>query len=304
MQWKQIKMLFILCFLVLNVYLLFMFFNKQEESDFGYENPDEVTLEQELESEDITISTDLSQKEINESYITAGKKTFTDKELDYFSPLENQNVEILNQTFIISRFKEPVSVPDDAKKNTISQLVKSKILLPDNYTFGSWNKSMNTLVFFQKKKDHPIYYNQSGIIIVYLNDDNEMMFYTQTMLGKAAPSTNKKKTLIKQMDAIKVLYEGNKIWPGDDITDVKLGFHTRFPLPNGKQVFAPTWIVSVNEDKHFSVNALENLVVQNDETSFLVDAVAASIEKVKNLPDDNDMKKYVLKHMNERVNRQ
>ncbi len=185
MQWKQIKTLFILCFLALDVYLLFMFFDKQEESDFGYESPDSATLEEELESENITISADLPQKEIKQSYITAGKKTFTDKELDYFSALDNQEVEVLDKTFILSRFKDPVSVPDDAGEDTINELVKSRILLPENYTFGSWNKTMNTLIFFQKKKDHPVYYNQNGIIIIYLNKDNEMMFYTQTMLGKA-----------------------------------------------------------------------------------------------------------------------
>ncbi|RYG73359.1 hypothetical protein EU245_06620 [Lentibacillus lipolyticus] len=300
MQWKQIKTLFILCFLALDVYLLFMFFDKQQESDFGYESPGSTTLEQELESENITISAEWPEKEIKESYITAGKRTFANKELDYFSALENQEVEVLDQTLILSRFKEPVSIPDNAGDDTINELIKSRILLPENYTFGSWNKSMNTLIFFQKKKDHPIYYNQNGVIIIYLNDENEMMFYTQTMLGKAE-SPSEEKTLIEPMDAIKVLYDGNRIWPGDEITDVKLGFHRRIPLPSGEQSFAPTWVVTVNENENFYVNALENLAIKNDEMEFLNDVISATLENIQRLPDDNDIRDYVQNHLNEKL---
>ncbi|TRM11022.1 hypothetical protein FH966_04375 [Lentibacillus cibarius] len=300
MEWKQIKTLFILCFLVLDVYLLFMFFDKQEDWDFGFESPDKSTLEQELESENITISADLPNKELKESYITAGKKTFTKDDLNYFNTLENQQVDVIDETFILSRFKEPVKLPEKANGDLINELVKSRILLPGNYTFSSWNKSMNVLIFFQQKKDRSIYYNQHGIVLVYLNDDNEMVFYTQTMLGKAE-SPSEEKTLVKPMDAIKVLYEGNRIWPGDDITGLKIGFHTKIPLPSGEQVFAPTWIITVNEDENFYVNAIENQVVKSDELTFLNDAVSEIMKKVQSLPDESDIKDYVLDYINENI---
>ncbi len=103
------------------------------------------------------------------------------------------------------------------------------------------------------------------------------------------------------MDAIKVLYEGNRIWPGDEITGVKLGFHTRIPLPSGEQSFAPTWIISVNEDEYFYVNAIENLATKNDEMTFLTDAIKAAMKNVQKLPDDSDIKDYVQKYLKEKL---
>ncbi|MGP4107834.1 two-component system regulatory protein YycI [Virgibacillus sp. L01] len=297
MQWKQIKTLFILCFLVLNAYLLFMFFDKLEELDYGLaEDNEEATFKEQLENENIKISADLPAEELNESYISANQKSFTDKEVESLNGLGNQQSEVINGNFIVSQFEEPVTIPEGADNNLITEIVKSKILLEENYTYGTWNKEMNVLVFFQKKRDLPIYYNQNGIVVVYLNNSNEMIFYTQTMLGEAETPTEEK-SLIKPIDAIKVLFDGDRLWPEDEITDVNMGFHQRIPLPNGQQLFAPTWTITVNGEKNFYVNAMENLVFSSDEMTFLTDYISYTKETLQSLKDDNEVKEYVLNHL-------
>ncbi|WP_176448763.1 two-component system regulatory protein YycI [Lentibacillus sp. CBA3610] len=299
MQWKQIKTLFILCFLALNMYLLMMLINKQEESEFALPDTPELTFEEQLEAEDITISADLPEGNFSGHNLPLNQKAFTEEELTFFEDMDNQETEVIDENFILSVFENPVSIPDDADSDTISDLVKSNILLPDNYTFGSWNQDMNVLIFFQEKNDFPIYYNQSGIVLVYLNDANEMIFYTQTMLGDDKSSEREEESLIEPRRAIQTLFNGNRLENGDEITNVNMGLHTRIPLES-EQVFSPTWTITVNDDESFYVNAIETRITPNDELTFLTGAVSFAIEKIQNY-DDSDMTDFVLAHLNEKL---
>lgn len=299
MQWKQIKTLFILGFLALNVYLLLMLINKQNETDFVLPETSDSTFEQQLESEDISISADLPQVDFNVSYLSLNQKTFTEEELEFFEDADNQQTEVIDDNFILSRFENPIPVPEDADNSLISELVKNNILLSENYTYSSWNEEMNVLVFFQEKNDYPVYYNQNGIILVYLNDENEMIFYTQTMLGDD-DSPTEEESVIEPMTAIQALFNGNRLQNGDEITDINMGLHTRIPLESGEQVFSPTWTITVNDEEQFYVNAIENLVVPNDQLTFLTGTASFTIENMQSL-DESDMTDFVLAHLNEQL---
>ncbi|TFJ91982.1 two-component system regulatory protein YycI [Lentibacillus salicampi] len=298
MQWKQIKTLFILCFLVLDIYLLLMFINKQSAAEFALPDTSDSTFAQELEAADISVSADLPSGTFSEPQLYLNQKSFTDDELAFFEDADNQQTVVMDDTFILSRFQEPVAIPDEADSSLINEIVKSNIPMADQYTFGSWNEEMNVLVFFQQKNDFPIYYNQSGIVLVYLNDDNEMLFYTQTMLGEAG-SSDEEQTLNEPIKAIQAIFEGNRLESGDEITDVNMGLHTRIPLDNGERVFSPTWAITVNHEEKFHVNAIENLVVSSDERTFLTGVITFTIEKIQKLDDASEMKSFVLAYLDE-----
>ncbi|HLR61232.1 MAG TPA: two-component system regulatory protein YycI [Lentibacillus sp.] len=299
MQWKKIKTLYILCFLILDIYLLLMFVNKQSASEFAMPDTSSSTFEEQLEAEDISISADLPDGEFNAPYLSLNQKTFTDEELTFFEETENQQTEVINENFIFSRFEKPVAIPEDADGKLISKIVKSSILLSDHYTFGSWNKEMNILVFFQQKNGLPIYYTQNGIVLVYLNDDNEMIFYTQTMLGEDE-SPSEEKSLIEPRTAIQALFTGNSLEYGDEITGVNMGLHRRIQVDSGEQVFSPTWTVTVNDEEYFYVNAIENLIASSDEQTFLLGSITSTIEQIqKSLDDDSEIKDFALSHLNE-----
>ncbi|WP_010531302.1 two-component system regulatory protein YycI [Lentibacillus jeotgali] len=299
MQWKQIKTLFILCFLILDIYLLLMLLDKQNDAEFAMPDTSSSTFEEQLEAEDITINADLPSGNVSASYLRLNQKTFTDEELAFFENKDNQQAEVINENFILSRFENPVSIPESADSDLINELVKSNIPLSDNYRFGSWNEEMNVLMFFQQKNGLPIYYNQNGIVLVYLNDDNEMLFYTQTMLGDDE-SPDEEQSLIEPRTAIRALFDGNRLENGDEITGINMGLHTRKnPLQSGKQPLSPTWTVTVNDEENFHVNALENEIVSSNEQTFLLGAVTFTIEKIQTLNDDNEIKGNVLSHLNE-----
>ncbi|ALX49561.1 two-component system regulatory protein YycI [Lentibacillus amyloliquefaciens] len=299
MQWKQIKTLFILCFLVLNVYLSLMLYEKETQSEYAMPETSDATLAEQLESENISISADLPNGDLNQSNLSLNQKSFTEEELSFFDDTDNQEVEVINDNFILSRFETPIAIPEDADGSIISDMVKSNLLLADNYRFSGWNTEMNVLIFFQEKNDLPIYYNQNGIVLVYLNDANEMIFYTQTMLGDDE-SPVEEDSLIEPMMAIRALFNGNRLQNEDEITEVNIGYHTRYPLEKGEQVFSPTWTVTVNDKENFYVNALENRIVSNDELTFLKESVSSTIERVQKL-EESDLTEFMLSHLNQKL---
>ncbi|MFD1040287.1 two-component system regulatory protein YycI [Virgibacillus byunsanensis] len=295
MQWSQIKTLFILCFLILDIYLVLQFMEKQDQKDIGVIEQENSTIEEQLEQDEIEISAELDSEEISESYISVSPKSFTEGELNEVSNFDNQVLARVNSYLIVSQFEEPLEVPEKATGSEITEMVNGKIIFSDQYEYWDWDKELNVLVFFQEKNDRPIYYNHGGIILVFLNDENEIMFYAQTMLGEAE-SEGESKTLIEPIQAIETLYTSNELFAGDDITDLDVGYYTRYPLENGVQVFAPQWNVLVNGEKNFFVNAIERIVSPESE-DFLENAITTLISRINDMEETEKIHEDILNQL-------
>src|SRR5690625_840350 len=100
MQWSQIKTLFILSFLILDIYLIVQFIDKQEQENMGILEKEESTIKQRLEDENIT-NKDLTEEEETESFNTVKPKIFTVEEMEIIGRLSTQNTAIVNN-FIVS----------------------------------------------------------------------------------------------------------------------------------------------------------------------------------------------------------
>lgn len=285
MQWSQIKTLFILSFLILNIYLLIQFIEKQGQADLSLIERHESTIEEQLESDNISVPS-LPEEQEKEPFISVRQKVFNDEDLDKFDQIDDQEPYLLTSNFILSVFKKRIEIKEDSPTKDIEEMIRSKMIYPEEYSFWNWNKEMNVLIFFQKKNDRPIYYNRNGMILVYLNDDNETMFYTQTMLGDA-DARQDKKSLIEPLKAIETIYDAQELRPGDKVTKVEMGFHTRVPLANGVQVFVPTWKVTVNKDENYFVNAIEGFSFSGDEWIFLKETFEVNIEMLKETEIDD-----------------
>lgn len=299
MQWSQIKTLFILSFLILNIYLLIQFMGKLEEENYGVLEYDDSSIEQKLEDEDIVIKTLPSGQE-QEPFISVRQRIFSEKDLEKFKAQKNQKLSVINNNFIISLFDKPVPIPHDDEIDIIEGFIKNYFAFPDDYELWSWNKELNVLIFFQDKHDRPIYFNQNALVLVFLNDKNEMVFYTQTMLGES-DSVKEKKDLIKPIKAVETLYNSNELRSGDEITRMEIGFHTRVPTEQGTQVFVPAWKVTVNKEKNYFVNAIEGWVFSSDELNFLEDTIALYLEKIQSMTDNQSMKEEVELFLNNKI---
>ena len=81
--------------------------------------------------------------------------------------------------------------------------MKNYVLDGQKYEFGAVKDSK--IYFFQKYKDKPIFYNNQAMIVVELNEKNELVSYTRTMLtdlkemGEGEKRKSKKLLRLKQL---------------------------------------------------------------------------------------------------------
>lgn len=299
MQWSQIKTLFILTFLILNIYLLIQFFDKLEEENYGILEYDNSSIEQILEEENISINS-LPLGQEKESFISVRKRVFTDDDLENFEEHNDQNLFTMDNNFLISLFENPIAIPDTPDLEVIEGFVKKYFVYPEDYELWSWNKDMNVLIFFQEKNDRPIYFNQNALILVFLNNKDEIVFYTQTMLGESDADKDKK-DLIKPITAIETLYNSNELRSGDEITKMEIGFHTRVPTDQGIQVFVPAWKVSVNDERNYFVNAIEGWVFSSDEYLFLEETIEGYLKKIETMTVNQNVKEKIRLFLNNKL---
>lgn len=292
MQWGHIKTLFILSFLLLDIYLFVQFIEKQDNADLGILENSETTIAERLEAENITIHPSLNMEVTEETYILSSQKHFNRAD---FEPLNNdQEIAFLDgNQFLISYFEEPISLPDEPEKEDIISKIQGKILHFEEYSYWEWNKELNIIVFFQEQNERPVFYNENGIIILFINDENEITHYTQTMLDDPEVQGSGTKQLIEPIQAVETLYNNNNIKPNEEVTDVKMGYYSRFNSEE-EQVFAPTWKITVNEERDYFINAIEGFIFSSNETTDLNSMIEEIKLKIQALDDESDIKESFM----------
>ncbi|MFD2627365.1 two-component system regulatory protein YycI [Oceanobacillus kapialis] len=295
MQWSQIKTLFILCFLILDVYLLLQFIDKQDRADQEqYSRNNDLTIQEKLESEEITLG-DIDVGIEKEASIIVSPIEFTEGQVGTVEGLDNQETVINSNNLIIGHMDEPIPIAEEASGEEIGNTIGNYIYRFGDYQFWHWDKDLNALLFFQEKENQPIYYNQYGLLLVFLNEDNEVEYYTQSILGDA--KQHEERTLIPPLRAIETLYDNNELYSQDHVDNVQFGYHTWIPtLSSGKQVFAPTYKITVNgeagdrETRDYFVNAIEGQVFSNTDEDFTRDVIVKNLSEVQMLTQDPDWK--------------
>lgn len=293
MQWSHIKTLFILSFLVLNIYLLFQFISRQQEMDIPELDSSAMNLEEELKAEDITISADANFEVPTLSYISASQKVFKTSELKELNSKKDVEAELsLDGTLLMAALTSPVEVPEDAAEDVtgemLSDLISPLVLNASDFSFGTWNKDLNIIVFFQQKDGNPIYLNQHAMLTLYLNDKNEITHYTETMVGESEEQGST--ALRPPMNAIESLNNNRYLRSGQDITQITYGYYSRIEKENQEtQVFAPTYKITVDGEEDYFVNAVESRTYPGDYTTYLVDMLDNNyLEKLSRIPDDDE----------------
>lgn len=305
MQWGHIKTLFILSFLLLNIYLFIQFSNKLSESDIPFLENGEPSLEETLQSENIELP-DLSQEVTESNYISASPKKFTDKEIDDLNKNDNLDATSIQDNatnLIVGQFEEPVPIPEDATEEAVTSIVQPYVVAGSEYEYWQWNKDLNIIIFSQEKDGKVVYRNEDAILLFFLNEDNQITHYTQTMLGEIKKEQSE--TILTPLQAIGRLYDNGHLSQNEKVEQVELGYLSRIQSEwGGNQVFAPTWNVTIeneNSQDDYFVNAIEGLIYADSELVFLKKTIDDYINMVRILPDDNELKESTLEVLNQRL---
>ncbi|CQR45840.1 Two-component system YycFG regulatory protein [Paraliobacillus sp. PM-2] len=250
MQWDQTKLLFIICFLVLDIFLIQQLLTKED-----YKYSEESSTEEEIASNIEGLKENVSDESFEAPLIYAMNKSYSESDITSLEKLNNQQQVIVNNYLLIGRFKEPV--PINLEDESYQEKLNGLIFNSQSYTFWGKDTSKDILIFFQQI-EYPIFYNKNALLLIQLNDNGEMIQYVQTMMEKEKDDQQDPEKLNSQMNAISTLFlKENLIETGDKVTDVNLGYHNLISLPNGEQVLNPTWNVEVNETEDYFVNAIE-----------------------------------------------
>lgn len=259
MDWAKIKTIFIIAFLALNIYLGYEFYKLYKSSQYDYIS--EATIESQLSADEIEIVS-LPKNVSKGKYLTASPKRFTKEELAEMAEgrLNGQSVTIINDTVIESYLEKPYKISANFSPNELAAFLKNNVIAGEEYSFWERDPVNNTITYYQKVNDKVLFNNMNGELTFYLNEDNEIVYYRQTLLEDFEEFPDEE-TLLQPIKAIEILYENGKIPSGSKITKIEEGYYTLVHL-SSSQVLTPVWRVVLNGEKDLYVNAVEGQIVE------------------------------------------
>lgn len=270
LDWSKIKTIFIAAFLILNIYLFSEFYKIYKSSE-SLDYLSETSFENKLKTEEITY-TDLPKNIKKEKYITATPKKFTKDELEKIADttLKGQAITIKNETILESELDNPFPLKTDFSPDELTPVLKNNIYQGDQYRYWDVNEQEKTITFYQHYKEKVLYKNLNGELIFFLNDANEIVGYTQTILENFE-EYSEDENILQPLKGIETLYENGELTFGSKITEVELGYYTLVHLTSS-QVLTPVWRFVVNGEENLFVNAIEGQIIQlNNEDKKIVE---------------------------------
>ncbi|WNS75481.1 two-component system regulatory protein YycI [Bacillus sp. DTU_2020_1000418_1_SI_GHA_SEK_038] len=267
MDWSRIKTIFILTFLVLDIYLMYEFFKLKDSSQYEYSV--ETSFEKRLKADEIEY-VELPKNYVKDTYLSAKPKNFNIDAIESLEKTKLKGLGLQVNTGTVLKFvlDKPFELSDEFDTAEINSFIKSNVLFGDQYRF--WKKEGNAITYYQQFDDKVFYHNMSGELTIYLNEENDIVTYNQTMLEDIEELSEEQK-IIQPLKAIETLYENGSLRPKSKITKVELGYFT-FVQTSTSQVLTPAWRFVINDKEDVFVHAFEGQIIQlNNEDKNIVE---------------------------------
>ncbi|KYD07975.1 two-component system regulatory protein YycI [Heyndrickxia sporothermodurans] len=262
MDWNKTKTMFIIVFLILDIFL-FVQFSRQYSDSKIEQLKEDPSLEDRLKEAEITYNISFPSESIKVQYISAKTKKFTEKEI---KELVNQTVTIgPNKTSLFSTFKKPEKLNSSFDPIQLETFISENMLYGNQYKYWEYDKDKNVIIFYQTYEDKQFFKNDSGQLVLILNDKNEVVSYKQTILEKMEKRGGEKALPI--MTAIGNLYAKNMIFAKSEVVKAELGYYTLIPQTES-QMLVPTWHFVVKHGKvadDLFVNAIDGRVIPKND---------------------------------------
>ncbi|MGE7112063.1 two-component system regulatory protein YycI [Lysinibacillus sp. NPDC047702] len=262
MDWNRTKSIFIIVFLILNIFLYSFYLKRYNEAQ-SVEIPGERTIETRLKDDNITYGA----LPINESatYITGKVHKFTSSDF----PDKNQQANIIKETLAHIVFINPVKLRNINDNTSFTEFLHTNVKAGDSYALWKVDREERVAIFFQKKNNQMFYYNDSASLKVQWNMDHEVIMYEQTMID-SIEEIEQQETVIPPLQIIQTLYAKGLLKAESRITHIKLGYSTFSNLTQTQtQVLIPTWEVQVKladgETEEYFVDAMEGKIIDIQE---------------------------------------
>ena len=244
MDFRRIKIIFIITFAALNIYLLSVLLEKNATTlSFGSESTT-LNIEEAMKADDIefpTLSTD--QEKIPLLKTDKGVTLETDQ-----SKLVNQTT-VFEDGVLFSTLSEPIPLEIDAEELAIVDrtpitdfILQGNVLNGAEYSFLTYLPLRRQLVYAQVANNIPIG-DSTGSITFNLDPDYEVISYEQTFAGEAEVQGNSR-TVISQKRAVEALYLNNQIPANSTVRAVQLTYYRTLSLSD-MDIYSPMWYIEL-----------------------------------------------------------
>ena len=243
-DFRRIKIIFILTFAALNIYLLSVLLEKNETTlSFGSES-NTLNIEEAMKADDISFPT-LSTNQEKIPLLKTDKSRILESDQ---SKLENQTT-VFEDGVLFSTLSEPIPLEIDAEELAIVDrtpitdfILQGNVLNGAEYSFLTYLPLRRQLVYAQVANNIPIG-DSTGSITFNLDPDYEVISYEQTFAGEAEVQGNSR-TVISQKRAVEALYLNNQIPANSTVRAVQLTYYRTLSLSD-MDIYSPMWYIEI-----------------------------------------------------------
>ena len=240
-------------FLLLNMFLVHQLDEKNNANQISMLT--EATLQERLNEMNVTIDVEFTDEQYVGIHLVGKTISFSE---EIISELDKQDVRIINDTFLVSRMFEPVSLlPTGTDEFDASDYLKSYIYNGGEYRLGRHNEETNELVFYQIYDEKMVYSYDEVPLTLVLDEDNRVIGYQQSYFE--LEEQGREQEVLAPMKAIEILLNERVIVANQTVSDVEFCYYSLFKPLGDVQVFAPMWRITV-EDEYYLVNAIDGSV--------------------------------------------
>ncbi|MGM9950816.1 MAG: two-component system regulatory protein YycI [Lysinibacillus sp.] len=267
MDWSKTKSIFIVIFLILNIFLYYQYIEKYKGAELDT-LPGEAGIEEKLQKDNITYD-ELPQTTEPAVYLTAKVKSYS---LDSLPNDSNKSYRLDSDDELVVNFKTPLKLLSGKKPEALKEFVSQHVYEGSSFVLWEVDEAARTATFFQRVNDRPLYYNRKGKVKVYWNSSNEVFMYEMAMFEKIEKlKAQNQKKIVPALQILQILYNQQLLQIDDHIASMKLGYANAPQLQlTQTQVFTPTWEVHVE-------------AVDGKEELYFVDAIGGTVMEI--LPD-------------------
>ncbi|USS84653.1 two-component system regulatory protein YycI [Fructilactobacillus myrtifloralis] len=280
MNFKRIQGIFLIAFIVIDVFLFMMTKNSKVQDDSANAGNVNTTIIKDMKRDNITVGP-LSTAKHTGYYLSAEPQTDLGNRL---ATLKDQNARSENGA-IISDLRTPVKVSATHPERTITKLLRERsgfVLDAKQYRYDPDLSTRTKVVYAQQSPVGPFFSSNAQLTFSVANQ--RVIGYTQRELGNVK-ILHDKADLITEERAVISLYQYNELPNNAKILWKKLAY-TRFLELSGKEVYIPTWVIAMNTKSNPKVqikriNALNGASFNTEKVQEQPNGTA-KVESVKN----------------------
>lgn len=243
MDWKHATSLFIFVFLIINIALGYIYYEKVQRANI-VEDTSSEKLDFKKEGIKIPKLPPVNGVAMN---IVSGKSAGFTQEAEDFNKKSEELSTIYKQD--INPVIKLKSIQEEDIINGLKSYLFNNIDRGREYTLSGIDRMNKKLYFDQVYGKYPILNNDKAQIKFSYNNKNEVTAFEQTYLKdiqEGLGKNNEKKNVIPAKEALEVLYYETKLERGDEVTSVRVGYYSIVREVRG-QVLKPTWQVAVRK---------------------------------------------------------